>query len=1387
MIKLNTKKGVAVITLLSLCFSPSSAFGNTQKPLDSDGIVNINLKNNKVNSSSSIVSSPNVSVEWKEAPLNDIGSQPGTGGENDTHKTEYYKFELLDLAKKDILPTLSSPIKNKLIENIENVTSLRSGALYRLRVVPIHNHTIKDDDKTYSKEILGTGGPEKYFITDFDTKIQDKDGNLEINFEYIPGASYEVLYVEGDFSTAEEITSGFPKKLVITDEEAKKNLYIENGIERVRYEIKGVSQGQLYSLFVRVKDMKNNNAPQLSKIYQNKNLDKLGPKVVKATTSISLQVLGIGAERIRLEWKIAPWATLNSSLIRTDILARNAGKGDYNIIGSINNESISGVDMEFFESNEPKDKTYYKVEFILKSKDGEIIKISTDENLYTPYEIRENPLNPKIPMFFDFNTQIDESQKSDYLVSGDKIDFTNIDLKNHTFHGETKNKNHSIYIVWDAPLLSDKQVDYGLTYDIWVSDNKKVIEDLEQPPLMKDIYINKGDANKTINFEGKTVGFKEEILSYINSKREIKSLESNKTYYIKMVAKKWYGDEFTTSTPTLTQATLPVTEEIFTPPVMGKPPLASDNITSTTAKMYWKETWHEIISKNPNIYSGEEIEIAQQWQPIVYIGNAKDPYVSFIPKSNLTPILLTEQAMVDQVENFVNKQSGQSDYYKENYFDRKVNLGGVNYEIKLIPYSELDLKKQKIENWIIENESNSIIGWEEISSTKESYKGTNWQSYQLSNLKPNTRYLIMLRSFKLMENGDKKIQSFPSYVIITTDSDFNSLEETPKVPLLKLDKISDTSFTVKWDYNKSFDYELIYSKTENIENAQTVDIDFNNIENEKEVSIDIKGLFPDTTYYAWVRAKQKKGTEVSKWSTPITAKTKSIESPDVPTGLGLASSQSLVDLEINEKSQGEDYLIIEWNKDLKDISNLIEDKFKKEYLYEVEFADNINFLDSKKVLISDEIKGTDEKEYEILDKNIVKFMNLEANKIHYVKVKSILQVSDSESNRTISASSDFSNTVKISTKASDKEYDGGLNENIIVYEEEIKQNYFNNEWCLEILDYHKIISRLLHNKNYEFKIDMDLYNNKIDANVRKIIIPNAVITTLVNQGMAISINTHIGEYIIPASSISHYSNKLSATTPIIIELKTINTYDSNLSEYPNLFLSGESLLVYSNSKQPLEKFDGYIQVKLKSKDTYNLESLSAKLYNQNTQKWEKQGQSIGYVPQNHISFKTDIPTSYGIYTSSSFSNPNSSNFSMTKIQERFNIIGLGTRYTKSSLVKKSEYVNILMGIAENKEEINPSSVLTSNLLSKAKDSGIFISKDIKSNLNEETMVHGLIKLYELKTGKRVKVIGVYNVKNVSDPYKESVQKAFTLGLISSINPTKTVSYEIFLDLLIQII
>ena len=249
--------------------------------------------------------------------------------------------------------------------------------------------------------------------------------------------------------------------------------------------------------------------------------------------------------------------------------------------------------------------------------------------------------------------------------------------------------------------------------------------------------------------------------------------------------------------------------DIFAPPVLAKPPLRiqENGIDKTSITIEWLEKWYEIKANDPTKYEDENEKVfAKLWNSRVYTGGI--PAIRFTADEKLKEHILMTKKDVEAVKSIV------GDTYSEDYKDREVSLGSdVKYEVKTLLYDEVLVKLKEenaslttpaaLEVWIAENESDTTEGWNTITPGSVNHGDSlPWKDYQVTGLKPNTRYVVLIRAYRVLDNGEKLTQTFPSYVIGTTATDYEEPEATPTVPILNPNGTTDESVSVWWTYNE---------------------------------------------------------------------------------------------------------------------------------------------------------------------------------------------------------------------------------------------------------------------------------------------------------------------------------------------------------------------------------------------------------------------------------------------------------------------------------------------------------------------------------------------------------------------------------------------------------
>lgn len=1408
-----TKRKIALLLAIVMLFNNMTLLANTQLRIPSNGLDYVSVSHGTTGSEGDIYPKAEVSFSLVN---NEQNSNPdGNYTQNDP--TEYYDIKLTDSLGESVsveriqanaLTDLNGKATVNIEEHLANSTTFKNGRLYKLVVQPGHTHYDSNDKKSYSAALdSSSNDPVRFFITDLNTTAREKDGEIELVWEYIPNAIYQLTYIDMDADTKDEVdgkglnnyTGVGSKTLTLKAESLDR--FTEDGVTKVKYVLENTLPGQIYSAYVLVSGMESNSF--LTDKWENVGVNKTTPKITQSTKSIDLDVVNIGNNRIKLSWTLRSW--MNGSISTVKIWRRGEGETTKSLIGTINKYGESSSDNGTYEHDEPTKNSYYQVEFILK--DGS--SIYTAEELYIPYALREKPLKPQVPQPFSALLDISKIDRNDYIVKGDDVPVE--EIENNTFHVVSKDPLQ-IQLVWDAPIIKDvngnSAVDYDITYDIWVAN--QVLTDRNtatMEPVIEDLSIAESDNDNLIKTRGtqSVVGFKTVLDKFLDKNGNKKELLANQTYYIKIVAKKAYGEIVEVSQSTIVTITVDENGDIYAPPVLSKPPLKvkEGSVTKESATIEWLERWYEIKANDMTRYndkSEEERFFSRLWNSRVYTDNTgADPIIRFEGGNNLTTHDLLTKQILEEVK-------AKDPNYSTNYSDREVVLGSdVRYEIKPILYDTViaDINESndtttpaglKISKWVVENESNTIEGWEQITPTNNTHDGLEWKDYTVTGLKANTKYLVLIRAYRVLEDGTKVMQTYPSYVMITTESDFDSPEATPTVPVLNADGTTDTSVSVWWTYNKDFNYKLMYGRVDDVTKATEWPFTISDTIGDKDyvadgekASIEITGLFPETGYYVWLQASQKEGDKVSDWSNSVYQVTDELGIPDVPRGLGLADYKTILALGQDFKPLSSDYMTIEWMRDQNDIEaaeGTEESTLEKKYSYVVEFADNSKFQDALTFTVEGAGKGEG---YEALDKTTIKFTGLDANQKYYVRVKTVLTVTIDD--KTIIKESEFTDRVGIYTKTSDDEYDGGDNSNVIIYPEAVEETYKDGIWTYEIVDAAKITTQIQANKQYFYTITLENYKNKYDASIRRIKMPKKVLDTLINQNMALKIITNIGTYEIPGKALKYYSNQHSATDTVQFDLTRMEYSDiSNYARsYPEQYESGEKLQISIKNSQ-INKLDDSMTVKLKLDvvGSYNYSNFFTYQYNYATGNWNKYNYSVDTVDNSYLNYSTVYTGLNAIYERTITSSNSNASYLMNELTSAYNITGLGTTYGKNSNVGASQYVSLLLGIRLNREVINLGAGATTDDYAKAKAAGLYTSSS-RGNVTKEQALAGIIKLYEINHGYQIKPSNM-TFNNVSSTYREAASKAYAVGLIETMtDPQSTITYEELCDWIIQVI
>ncbi len=1404
------KRKIAGILAAAMMISSCNISAHTQTPhtKEKSAEVSFNIS----------ADAPRVKISFDEVNNSD---EPNTSGYIVKYQSTYEKniYSSTDIEGKNTI---------NLGENgtLQTEGTLKPGQLYKYWVVPYHidEHTEASGEKVYTRTYASDSDcVPGYFVTEFDTKAQlKKDDNgqqqLQVVTQYIPDATYEIYYAKSKIEQED-----IDKATLLTT--ISSNTY-HDGKGNVVYTLPNPEMGTEYSFYVKVTgiatgDIFKGTISQVENILDRKTTQ---PQLAYAKVGTSVEITSVGKDYIKFSSKFSE--TFKANLEYVEVIRVDAYNQQH-VIGEINPAQFQFNNSEKvyymnFTYNRPEETTNYLVVFHFK--DGTTVgdKVPDDILTYTPPDKVSEPMRPQVPSaankeildqinlngIADFK---DYFLKEDAILDNKKLNTISI---NDLFHGYIEDDKVGVQFIWSGQRKQGQAVqDPDITYDIWVFKDSIPkdyydYEPLELQSARSEIY----NTNKQV------IGFKQNLTQYIDGS-EIKDMVANSTYYI-AVRSRNTTVEGKYSDATIVAITLDKNGEITQPAVLGKPPLRvqEENVTDKTIPIEWQTQWYELKAKDQSQYaslSETEQELAKQWNSGAY-------------ENSGTPKLRWTGNIEDRVgpftQSFIQK-------YAADYLSRKITLeDDVKYEVKAISYDEVVQEVMKkgevgkkyytttpgalrVENWIRDYENKSQTdadfskGWIAVNPTeKESDK--NWLQTTISQytdingntkeLEANKRYIIMVRTYRTVNKGngpERLYQDFPSYVVGITKTDFKEPPIKPNAPLLYPEGVTSNSVSVWWTYNQDFEYEIRYSRLEDPENAETWEFTISNNPNDKnyvanggKAVVTITGLSPETTYNVWIRAKR--GEDISGWSNGVTLKTTSLDAPDAPRGLGLASNTSLLEIGKDMNASGSDYLTVEWMRIDEDVNNTDENIV---YDYLVEFADNKQFLDAVSLRTGEKGANTSQGENqenttqskitsEVFAKNIVHFGGLDANKDYYVKVKTILTYTDPNNQKVIIKESEFTAVVRLKTLTSSGEYDGGDNQNIVIYPEAVVETYKNGIWTYEIVDAAKITTQILQANQFYYTITLENYKGKHDAVTRSLKMPVKVMSTLANRGMTLQVVTNIATYEIPGEALKSYINQYEGTDKVQLDFtrKSYSDITTYVRSYPEEYQSGEVLKIEfkGNARNTVvNTLNTNMKVKLKLDvaTSYNYTNFNTYLYNYSTGNWEPQTYQVDTSNNKYLTYSTMYTGLHALYARKVETSSINSSYLMNALTSTYNITGLGTIYTQGDDVKASQYVKLMLGIAEDSKDINLSQGATSADYAAAKASGIYISRST-GDVTREQALAGVVRLYEIKKGYKIKPSN-RSFNNVSATYKEAVSKAYAVGMIESFEDAQeTVTY-----------
>ncbi len=1119
------KKYIITVLMAILLCIPSVVLANKQSTLNTLKIDDITYTQIVDPLSGNYTKKPTIKLSWvKGADSHERDDTDAITEPETVHSPERYEIYIKNISRNsestllDVVPATTNSYdvgKNILLE---------PGNLYQFQVLPVHYHRQVINETTSQVKAVYVQSdinkhPKVIGLTDYNIKLSAEGKQINVIWEDAGSwLNYDIYYGSGEIK---DYTNMLGK---IQDVREQSTSFIDPSDQRIklRYTIKtsDIKSGQLYSVCVR---------PKVTSINGNAVYSNPRTNVEVVTTKVPFAVYQDSNGYVKLVWSGIDTSigtsgnTSSYGVKKLDVIRRDDGLAIEQVIATLEGEDA--INVGYYSDNAPAVPTNYRINITYSKVENGIekfITMSSDWETYDPGAIRITPSKPEIP-------NINGMLKQDNNEIIDKSKYIG------TFRIDKEKK--SINLVWsafermdytnttEAKLIKDLDV----YYDIWLTDDISVLYSSNNLCMDKDYFVADGGKNNSVSYirntTGEIIGFNKEYTKYLAAVKEngvtkgyeLRTIDPNKVYYIKIIAKKIILNETLRSEPVIVSVYFDSDEVIYVPPVLPKPPLRINNQGTEDITIEWKKSWWEVVSND----DPDRIWFYKVW--------LVDGDIVFTQVPGVTEITLNTKDDVDKLVAKLNPEN------KEKYSYRQINLGkNISYDVKVIPYKDVEtiiLEKQKINpnynvgDYIesIKNTTGTLRGWETITTQEDPGDLTKQTVlYTKTGLTPNTSYMILIKPFRIISVGNEEEKLYalnPTVIISTTIINEEVITPDPSVPDLYLSRAKDTEIDVKWKYNTSMQYQIKYNTTENITTAKEYPIvlpasvnDPNYPKNGQEFILTIKDLMPKTEYYFWIKAIQINGKKESAWSNATLFNTTEIlPNPMLPPqGIGVADVAEPI---------GQDYLTLEWTRLEEDISADEENKkntVKKLYSYIITIADNVRFLDAREMEITDFKVGKTENGFQMISKSVVKITGLKPSTKYYFKIKSKVIASRGNEPITSFRESVYSEVRVIKTSSSD-EYDSNIDDLNIKLPDKVKKEYANEVLTYTIEADARVISDILKDENFRLTLDLKEYttisssgkkvtsNKKINTRIAKI--PYTVVDTLVGRKMSLDILT----------------------------------------------------------------------------------------------------------------------------------------------------------------------------------------------------------------------------------------------------------------------------------------
>jgi len=888
---------------------------------------------------------------------------------------------------------------------------------------------------------------------------------------------------------------------------------------------------------------------------------------------------------------------------------------------------------------------------------------------------------------------------------------------------KSETKPESAVVLWKAPTKVTGEVDYDISYKVWLVDDPNVLDD--EASLGEPATWNFKDGTGTVSRDGVTFNFStvRSGSKVIGCKLEIEGLEHNSTYYVRIVAEKSFL-EYVNDEPAYVQyQSQPALEVIVTPPkgsidrpvTPPKPPLKLKRtpdgnyvVTDTTAVIQIEKRWYEVYNPETNKWDYLDTRKVSRTDP--------DPAYPISTEKELEEHR-NEYRMMEYDEGI----SIDVYYvkYEENMDYSKLYDGSVYKAVKIPGYP------------IVTNDE-----YEDPALNYPDKKEKRNVDIKVEGLEPNTTYVMWVKAVRENANPPESEPSDP--ILVTTSTVEVHPIETPTVPALSVNNVGDTFVDLVWDYNPNYKYYIKYGTVEDIRQAsQDIEV---NLQGRNYYRVE--GLEKNTTYYFWIRAEYvspEGEVKSSDYSDPCSARTLPDIPPSKPQGFGIKTAADAVT---------KNSITYEW---------IQEDGLE----YILEIADNPSYNNSK------EINTGQVSEYTV--DNLISNMRYYARLYAYDPAKGLRSVP--------------TDTVSVRTKRSTDDYDSDEDvEDVISGDFIVKNPYIiDGTWHIDIVGVNadRFIEHMRNDNVVDYRIN--LTNPPEKAKRIKLTISSKVFYAMTTLAENLNISIPDRQFIIRPGTIDVERVKREMrgsgdyNIEIIIELESSRKVEKNIKSKTIVTglqinaLNGSNKIAVNTLDRPLKVLYAYAE-----RNWYNYGLTSAYLYDEKTQRWKKvdtKSQYNGDTNQGHVVFEISNTGDFVIaeYKGDYFDDIGNhwARDSINNVASVYSLKSVsGRKFNPDSNITVGDAVKLMFDILDYD--------YGNNYMTLAAKSGIIASNSsLKSGdvCSREQLVAMVVRVYEIKTGSSAKAssnVSTFNdMSEVTPSLKSKIMFAAENGIITS--------------------